>query len=77
MAKRPKNRPRPRWENLVSEIAACFWRDHLVKVLVEQHELSPDDSEYLKGAANSLSWMIPAIAVNGHSLAMMVANIRI
>ena len=52
----------------VSEIAACFRRGQLVKILAEPHELSPNDSEYLKGAAKGLSWMIPAIAVDGHNL---------
>ena len=56
----------------VSEIAACFRRDQPLKVLAEPHQLSSGDSEYLKGAAKDLSWMIPAIAMDGHSLAMMV-----
>lgn len=77
MAKPSKNTPRPRWENLASEIAASFRHDQLVKILVEQHEIIAKHSEYLKGAAKGLSWMIPAIAVDGHVLGELAIGVKI
>ncbi len=46
-----------------------------MKDLERQYQPQPGDPEYAKQAAKDLAWMIPAMAVEGFTLALFVADI--